>query len=131
MEYLIASALAFIVLVFILFGIKRLFRKKLSSGAARRIRKQWAHVANVDDPARKVLEAEKVLDGVFRELGYEGTFGEKLKKIGPLLQNKQAVWDAHKLRNRIAHEVGISISEKEAGRAVKAFEKSIRQFLVG
>lgn len=89
----------------------------------------WAHwhkVLGIDDPHRKVLEAEKVVDHAMRMLGFHGGFADKLKKIGPRLSDEQGVWNAHKLRNRIAHEVDVSVSGKEADRAAKAFEKALR-----
>jgi hypothetical protein len=104
-------------------GLRR--RRRLSAQAVGRVRAQWEHVLSLRDPARRVLEAEKVLDHALRELGYEGGFGEKLKKAGARLPNLQNVWEAHKLRNRIAHEPGAQVNEREGGRAVQAFEKAI------
>lgn len=86
----------------------------------------WRSVTGITDPQRKVIEAEKVVDHAMKLLGYQGSFGDKLKKAGARFSNVQAVWDAHKLRNRIAHEVGMHVSEKEVQRSVNAFEKALR-----
>ena len=75
------------------------------------------------------IYAENILDHVLRDLGHHGTFGEKLKKMQKTLQNIDAVWHAHKLRNRIAHEPGMHISSTEATAALAAFEKALKNFL--
>lgn len=104
-------------------------RPKLSRAAIAKVKSQWMHVIAMEDNAAKVLEGAKVCDAVFKQLGYKGTFGEKLKQVGPRLQNEQAVWDALKLRNRVAHEVGVTVSDAEANRSIKAFWKAIQTLL--
>ena len=81
------------------------------------------------DPARRVLETEKVLDGILNSLGYEGSLADKLRRGGARLPDIEAIWAAHKLRNRIAHEPGITVTEKEAQLAVGAFARVIRRFI--
>jgi len=97
------------------------------SGAQRdEIWQHWHGVLAIGDPHRRVMEAEKVVDHAMKLLGYQGSFGDKLKKAGARFSNVQAVWDAHKTRNRIAHEVNVSLGEKEVQRSVNAFEKALR-----
>ena len=59
------------------------------------------------------------MDQLLGSLGYRGSFGEKLTAAGPRLRDVEALWRAHKLRNRLAHEPGVRIAEKEAQRAVR------------
>ena len=96
-------------------------RAAIPRAEQRRLRSQWQHLAEIADPSRRVLEAEKVVDGVLQALRYSGSFADKLKVAGPRLPNEQAVWEAHKLRNRIAHEPGFSLDESQAKRAIGAF----------
>ncbi len=113
--------LALIVIVLVFRGARR----KLSSAQQSQLQKEWAHVQTLTDPTRRVMEAEKVLDHAFKLMGFEGSFADKLKKAERLLSNYQPVWDAHKLRNRIAHEPGFSVSEQESNRSVSAFERAL------
>ena len=70
-----------------------------------------------------------MVDNLLGALGYQGSFADKLKKAGPRFQNLDALWSAHKLRNRIAHEVGIHVQPKEAERALRAFEGALGCFV--
>jgi hypothetical protein len=86
---------------------------------------QWGNMSRISDPSRRVLEAENIIDRALRDIGYRGTFGEKLKRMQKTLPKIDAVWAAHKLRNRIAHEPGMHISSAEATAALAAFEKAL------
>ncbi len=90
---------------------------------------QWAEIQKIADASRRVLEAENILDRVLRDIGYQGTFGEKLKRMQQTLPNIDAVWHAHKLRNRIAHEPGTHINNTEAEEALRALEKAMKALL--
>lgn len=101
-------------------------KRKLSKASATRLMTEWKKVSSIPDPHRRILDAEKILDTALKQLGYDGTFGEKLQAAGPRFSQLDQLWDAHRLRNRIAHEVGIAVSENEAQRALGAFERAIK-----
>lgn len=90
---------------------------------------QWERLPAIADSSRRILEAENILDGALRNIGYRGTFGEKLQRMQKTLPHIDAVWRAHKLRNRIAHEPGTHVSEEEAKGAIFAFEKALKTLL--
>ena len=69
---------------------------------------------------------DTVLDLALGELGFGGSLGDKLKKAGPRLPNIQAVWEAHKLRNRLAHEHDADVTPAEIDRAVRVLEHAVR-----
>jgi len=126
MDLLLLISGALILALFVVFSVWRGARRKLSKEHLVQLKREWSHVAGLPDPTRRVLEAEKVLDHAFTLLGYKGSFADKLKKAERVLSNYQPLWDAHKLRNRIAHEPGFSISEQDAKRAVAQFEKALK-----
>jgi len=99
--------------------------RKLSGASLKQVQQAWSHVESLQDPVRKVMEADKVLDLALGELGYKGSVADKLKKAGPRINNLQAVWDAHKLRNRLAHETGAHVDQAAAKRAVASLRKGI------
>jgi len=111
------------------FVLARLRRKKLSSFDRKRVEKEWQHALSLTDPSKRLLEAEKVLDSALECMGVHGSFSDKLKASNSRFGNIQSLWDAHKLRNRIAHEPGFSIHEKDAERAVSAFERALKNLL--
>ncbi len=100
-------------------------KRKLSGASLKRVQQAWAHVESLQDPVRKVMEADKVLDLALSELGYTGSVADKLKKAGPRIRNLQGVWDAHKLRNQLAHETGSYVDQSAADRAVQSLRKGI------
>lgn len=52
-----------------------------------------------------VIEADKLLDHALKDLKFTGeTMADRLKSAGVALGNKDGVWDAHRLRNRLVHE---------------------------
>ncbi|CAN5156806.1 hypothetical protein BH11PAT4_BH11PAT4_4290 [soil metagenome] len=75
-----------------------------------------------------ISEADKLLDGALKAANFAGTtMGERLKAsqhvFDPYLYSH--VWEAHKLRNRLAHEVGISVNGQEVKQALHAFEQGL------
>lgn len=119
-------SLTALALMLMLFVAWRLRKRRLPLVARERCLLQWMSLSRMADPARRVLEAEAVLEAALRAAGYTGTFGENLRHMGARFPNLDAVWAAHKLRNRIAHEPGTSVSEAEAHRAIDAFERALR-----
>ncbi len=101
----------------------------LSSTDKRQLQQHWKHVEAAQTPEAQVLEADKVIDQLLGALGYSGSMGEKLKKAGPRIRNLDALWRAHKLRNRLAHEPGATAQPQEARQALKAFRATLSQFL--
>lgn len=91
----------------------------------------WRHVtghfARGDENSLKVavIEADNLLDEALRLAGYRGAnLGERLKKITsaelPLINE---IWEAHKIRNRLAHESGFRLDRGTAERALEVYQK--------
>lgn len=130
MPWIIALAvLALITVVTVTVMAIAFQRERISSQDRGRLLRQWKHVETVSDPGRRILEAEKVVDGLLTALHFTGSFGDKLKAAGPLLGDREPLWKAHKVRNRLAHEAGFSVSDEESQRAVAAFERTLMRFL--
>ena len=73
-----------------------------------------------------IMSADKLLDSALRERGIVGeTLGERLKNAKPYLSNIDSVWRAHKLRNRIAHDDGVKVSQRQASDALKIFKRAL------
>jgi len=86
----------------------------------------WDGIVKMGDRRHAVMEADKLLYELMDKKGYKGTLGEKLKKAGPGFGNLNEVWSAHKLRNRLAHEMGAGLSEREAENALLSFKRAYR-----
>jgi hypothetical protein len=77
-----------------------------------------------------ILEADTILDSLVQKMGYRGeNLGERLKQVesSDFLTLNDA-WEAHKIRNAIAHEAGYDLSHREAKRVLKLFENVFKEF---
>ncbi len=124
--FLPAAAIVVLILVLIAWMAWRAMKgRHLSPASARRHMDAWKNVLAIQDDHRRVLEAEKVIDSALSELGFTGTFADKLRKAGSRFSYKEQLWAAHKLRNRIAHEMGMALSEREVRSAMATFERTL------
>lgn len=78
-----------------------------------------------------ILEADVILEEILDASGYRGqSLGEKLKQVDREdLNSLEDAWEAHKIRNAIAHEGdAFKITHTEAHRALKLFERVFKEF---
>lgn len=74
-----------------------------------------------------IINADKLLDKAMQDLGYKGqSMGERLKRHPQQFQDINAIWSAHKLRNKIAHEHNFHLSDLEAARALEQLKTGLR-----
>jgi len=74
-----------------------------------------------------VLNADKLVDQALRERGVKGqTMGERMKNSVSLFSDRNGIWTAHKLRNKIAHETDVKVTYEEARFALKNFKKALK-----
>ena len=82
---------------------------------------------HADGMQMAIMKADKLLDKAMRESGTKGsTMGERLKTRKGMWTNENAVWAAHKLRNQIAHDDHVSLSEQTAKRAMAGYERALK-----
>jgi hypothetical protein len=80
---------------------------------------------NSNDWRVAIIEADTMLDELVQSYNFPGeNLGERLKNANPkLMPTLQSAWEAHKVRNRIAHDgVNFQLSEREAQITKKHFE---------
>lgn len=74
-----------------------------------------------------ILEADKLVDHALREAGYKGsTMGERMKSAQKVWKNADHVWTAHKIRNKLAHEVDATVTYEHAARSLVAFRQALK-----
>lgn len=99
--------------------------------------KRWeeinAHI-NSDNPSNwrlAILECDIVLDEMLTKMSYHGeTLADKLKAVekSDFLSIDKA-WEAHRVRNAVAHEgSNFQITDREARRVVALYEEVFREF---
>lgn len=97
---------------------------------------RWNHVreliesANESDWRQAIIEADIILDDLLTSLGYPGdTVGDKLKAADPAkFRTLQEAWDAHKVRNDIAHQgSAYPLTDHLAYRTILQYENVFRE----
>jgi hypothetical protein len=76
-----------------------------------------------------VLSADALLDSILKLSGYSGeNLGDRLKQIEPSdLQTLNLAWEAHKVRNRLAHEANFNLSEVVAKNTLLRYERVFKE----
>lgn len=98
---------------------------------------RWLHIKtlmtgmNPSDWRTAILEADIMLDDMLTRQGYPGdSVGEKLRNIERADFNTVSdAWEAHKVRNQIAHDgSSFDLSENLARRTIARYESVFREF---
>ncbi len=96
----------------------------------------WQAIETVADSAdahrlaQAISQADRFVDHVMQLVGGRGaSFADRLRSLEGRLGRLayQELWDAHKLRNQLAHEHGRTISIDEAKQALSQFREAARQ----
>lgn len=99
------------------------------------LRQRWNEVLKHIDSNREndwktaVMEADKLVDTALQQGGFSGeTFGDRLANIQPgTLLSLDGLWWAHRVRNRVAHEVDYFLRYTEARQAISYYEATLSE----
>lgn len=130
---LLAFLFAIVVVGALVFAVILITKKGERHLDVNRFRSQWLKIEQVlqkEQPASyqlSVLEADKLLDAALRQRGINGqTMGERMKSYQSRWSDANAVWQAHKLRNRVAHETDVQVSYNDARQALEGFKRGLK-----
>ncbi len=91
-----------------------------------------AHIgsSNENDWKQAIIEADMILDDILTSMGYRGeSIGEKLKRVATGdMQSLNEAWEAHKVRNQIAHEPGFTLTHHDAKHTINMYRKVFEEF---
>lgn len=86
-----------------------------------------ARVKTYEGMMLAVIDADRLLDEALMRKGFKGkTMGERLVAAQKALSDNDAVWYAHKLRNRLVHEPHVRLKKDEAKNALAGFKQALR-----
>jgi hypothetical protein len=100
---------------------------------------RWEHIQSLAEGTQAsgwreaIIEADIMLDDILAQQGYTGDgVGEKLKSADPeRFRTLQDAWEAHKVRNQIAHEgSAFKLSDTIARRTIARYESVFHEFKV-
>lgn len=99
--------------------------------------KRWQNIlnnlnsTNEGDWRLAIIEADIILDDMLSRMGYRGEgVAEKLKQVEPSdFKSVQSAWEAHKVRNNIAHSgSSYKLSKAQATRTLDLFKEVFEEF---
>ncbi len=140
-------ALAVIGLFIIVYCTMRLFELRareekfystviLAPDAVGAVNQRWQHIEELIDGTtasewrEAIIEADIMLDDILAQQGYVGDgVGERLKSVEPTdIKTLQDAWEAHKVRNQIAHQgSSFDLTESLARRTVARYSSVFRE----
>ena len=98
------------------------------------LQEQWddimRHIDSIHEGEWKfaVIEADTIVDKVLKNYFPGDTMGERLMNIDKTkLLSIDDLWEAHKIRNRLAHDDNYFLRHAEALRAVRLFESTLKE----
>ncbi len=105
-----------------------------SDMSKKRAQESWARIqehfyrGGESDLKVAILEADKLLNDALREAGVMGIqLGDRLKKANTgQIPNLNELWQAHKLRNQIAHEPNFKLKRDLAERSLAIYEEALK-----
>jgi hypothetical protein len=101
------------------------------------INPRWTHIeslvasTNPSDWRQAIIEADIMLGDMLTRQGYRGaSLGEQLQQVEPSdFDTLQQAWEAHKVRNDIAHQgLAFNISSTLAQRTIAQYQNVFREF---
>jgi hypothetical protein len=103
-------------------------KHKITERNKKFITKEWGKITSISrsNPEIALMNADKLLDHALKIMGYSGTLGDKLKKCGSFFHDLNGIWEAHKMRNQLAHEVGSKLSQSECEKYLSKFKRAFR-----
>ena len=96
---------------------------------------RWEEILRHVDSAKEaewkfaIVEADKLVDDLLKSSGYIGdTMGDRLMNIEKgQIATLEGLWEAHKIRNKLVHDVNYFLRQAEARRAVQLYENTLRE----
>lgn len=125
MEYFFLA----IIIVIILFGVIVTFvssttKKHLKKDKKSYYEKEIQKVSTLPSPTERIMRYDMIMHHILKDYGYSGTVGDQLKAKPRMMSNLNVIWSLHKLRNKLAHDMGtvsVDLLEKKA----QEFEKAV------
>lgn len=92
---------------------------------------KYINSESTNDWRQAIIEADTILEDIIFRAGYPGeTLGDKMKGIEKSdFRTLDEAWEAHKVRNRIAHDGSqFQLSKREALRIIDLYKRVFEEF---
>ncbi len=123
---------AVLVVGLIIFGLVLVFSRRTSGLNREHFSKRWDEIANMYGRSAElypqaIIKADSLLDEALKKLRYPGkTMGERLVSANRIWTDTDAVWKAHKTRNRLVHESNAKVNRTNTATTLKSFKRALK-----
>jgi len=124
--YIFLAVFLAVDVLLVVYILYRRSKKRFSVSDLRFFSEQWDKINALADGKHAIMDADKLLNVVLKNKGFQGGVGDQLKKAEKFFSDVNGLWSAHKLRNRIAHELDMRVSTGERTGALRSFEKALK-----
>lgn len=129
MIFFLIGIIVFGIIVLALVGM--IGKKRFGPTGQKYFRDKWmellTRVKSPEGMVLAVIDADKLLDEALRRKHYKGkTTGERLVAAQRDIKDNDAVWHAHKLRNRLVHEPNVRLKKSEAQNALAGYRACLK-----
>lgn len=74
-----------------------------------------------------IIQADNLLDEALKKRHFRGkTMGERMVAAQKTFSDNDTAWFAHKLRNRLVHEVDVKLTQKEVQKALMGIRQALK-----
>ncbi len=129
MIYFLVGIIVFGIIMLVV--VSRLSRKRPAKLDRQYFQDQWmqllGRVKTTEGMTLAIIDADKLLDEALKKHHFKGkTMGERLVSAQRIISDNDAVWYAHKLRNRLVHEPNVRLKKSEAKNALAGFRQGLK-----
>lgn len=121
--------LFFLWIIYFWFSIIAKYKKEsLSNEDRKALKKRFSEIKKIKSNREKMIFYDKLFHNILLKLWYSWTFWEILKQNPIQIENINKVWELHKIRNKLVHE--LDFEEKNLEKKLKEYENQI-DFILG
>lgn len=114
----------------------RRMRHGLGASDMQEIKRKWEeieqlmHLGRPSNFKTAILEADKLLDHTLKLYGYHGSLADKMKALPRKNYDRDFfddMWQAHKVRNEMVHNISYEVQHFEAKEAIGKFKRVLKE----
>ena len=109
-------------------------KRTLSDADKAKIQRTWINLElliegdNESEWVKAIFEADKLLNYVLQQRrGAGSNLGERLRNSRSLFGNVDVAWQAHKVRNELAHNIDTRLTRLQVERTIDNFRRALKQ----
>lgn len=117
---ILLGILFFLWVVYFWFSIIAKYSKEsLSKEDRKELKKNFTEAKKIKSEREKMIFYDKIMHNILLKLWYKWTFWEILKQKPIQIENLNKVWELHKIRNKLVHELDFKVEN---------FEKKLKEY---